>query len=212
MELFPPRPALDWDQVVEYTFLADFDLLWDTRQDIRTRPWATPAARLAMDSYFKVLRAAEEIQRLNVEIPRLTTFMRDEEAYLFAKEMELTSTDAVLAHQVRIFRIQRGRFIGHHTAILNQLVALPGFTGGSFFGVRATNETVSVETPTTPMQVPNTLPIQPLSDSIEGENGMIDEEDDLAAEQAGEDQDEHLVGAFYTVLEMSDDGGTLITN
>ena len=67
MELNPPCPTLDWDQVVEYTFLADFDLLRDTRQDIRSRPWATPAARLAMDSYFKVLHAAEEIERLNVE-------------------------------------------------------------------------------------------------------------------------------------------------
>ena len=68
MELFPPRPTLDWDQVVEYTFLADFDLLRDTRQDIRTCPWATPAACLAMDSYFKVLWAAEEIQCLNVHV------------------------------------------------------------------------------------------------------------------------------------------------
>ena len=88
-----------------------------------------------MDSYFKVLRAAEEVERLNVKIHRLTTFMRDEEAYLLAKEIELASTDPVLAHQVQIYRMQRGRFIGHHTTILNQLAALPGFTRGSFFGV-----------------------------------------------------------------------------
>jgi hypothetical protein len=193
--------------VVEYTFLADFDLLRDTRQDIRTRPWATPAARLAMDSYFKVLRAAEEVERLNIEIPRLTTFMRDEQAYLVAKEMELATTDPILAHQVQIYRMQRGRFIGHHTAILNQLAALPGFTGtgGNFFGVRVTDQMLPVELPTTPDLM------QPLSDNVEVENEMIDKEDDLAAEQAGEDQDEHLVGAFYTVLEMSNDGGTLIS-
>ena len=169
-------------------------------------PWVLqwPAACLAMDSYFKVLCAAEEIERLNVEIPRLTTFMWDE-AYLLAKEIELASTDPVLAHQVQIYRMQRGRFIGHHTTILNQLAALPGFTGGSFFGVQATDQTLSVEL------LPTTLdPMQPLSDNVEVEDEMIDEEDDLAAEQAGEDQDEHLVGAFYTVLEMSNDGGTLI--
>ena len=205
IELNPPRPALDWDEVVEYTFLADFDLLRDTRQDICTRPWATPAARLAMDSYFKVLRAAEEVERLNVEIPRLTTFMQDEEAYLLAKETELAATDPVLAHQVHIYRMQHGRFIGHHTAILNQLAALPGFTGGSFFGVRRATDTLLVELSTTPDAM------QTLSDNIEVENEKVDEEDDLAAEQAGEDQDEHPVGAFYTVLEMSDDGGTLIS-
>ena len=82
------------------------------------------------------------------------------------------------------------------------MAALPGFTGGSFFGVRATDQTLSVEL------LPTTLdPMQPLSDNVEVEDEMIDEEDDLAAEQAGEDQDEHLVGAFYTVLEMSNDGG-----
>jgi hypothetical protein len=189
--------------VVEYTFLADFDLLRDTRQDIRTRPWATPAARLAMDGYFKVLRAAEEMERLNVEIPRLTTFMRDEETYVLAKETALAATDPVLGHQVKIYRMQRGRFTEHHTAILNQLAALPGFSGGSFFGIRAT----AVELPTTP--VPTT---QPLSDILEVEDEMIEEEDGLAAEQAGEDHDEHLVGAFYSVLEISDDGGFRFSN
>jgi hypothetical protein len=193
--------------VVEYTFLADFDLLRDTRQDIRTRPWASPAARLAMDGYFKVLRAAEEMERLNVEIPRLTTFMRDEETYVLAKETALAATDPVLAHQVKIYRMQRGRFTGHHTAILNQLAALPGFSGGSFFGIRATDQIFPVELPTTP--VPTT---QPLPDILEVEDEMIEEEDGLAAEQAGEDHDEHLVGAFYTVLEISDDGGFRISN
>lgn len=163
-----------------------------------------------MDSYFKVLRAAEEVHRLNIEIPRLRTFMRDEEAYLLAKETELASSDPVLGHQVRIFRMQRGRFIGHHTAILNQLTALPGFTG-NVFGIRETDETLPIEPPIAP--VLNTLHMQQPSDTIEGasENEMIDKEDDLAAEQAGEDQDEHLVGAFYTVLGMSDDGGSLIS-
>ena len=65
----PPKPQLQWDQVVEYSFLSQFDLLRsDSREDISQRPWATPAGRLAMDLYFKVQRAHEEIQRLNVEI------------------------------------------------------------------------------------------------------------------------------------------------
>jgi hypothetical protein len=33
--LRPPRPTLRWEDVVEYAFLSDFDLLRDTRQDIR---------------------------------------------------------------------------------------------------------------------------------------------------------------------------------
>jgi len=65
-----PRRQLDWKEVVEYTFLADFDLLRDARQDISDRPWATLAGRLAMDLHFKIERAHEEITRLNVEIRR----------------------------------------------------------------------------------------------------------------------------------------------
>ncbi|KAJ6605926.1 hypothetical protein B0H10DRAFT_2310689 [Mycena sp. CBHHK59/15] len=64
-----PRPPLSWEEVVEYTFLADFDLLRDSnRVDPSQRPWALPAARLAMDNYFKICRAVEEIKRLNIEI------------------------------------------------------------------------------------------------------------------------------------------------
>lgn len=44
----PRRQNLSWDQVVEYAFLADFDLLRDSRQDVRTRPWAQPGPRSIM--------------------------------------------------------------------------------------------------------------------------------------------------------------------
>ncbi|THU84381.1 hypothetical protein K435DRAFT_589530, partial [Dendrothele bispora CBS 962.96] len=73
--LKPPKPALTWEQIVECTFLSDFDLLRDTREDIRERPWSRPRERKAMDRYFKILRAREEIKRLNVEIRCVATFL-----------------------------------------------------------------------------------------------------------------------------------------
>jgi hypothetical protein len=42
-----------------------------------------------MDRYFKILRAREEIKRLNVEIPRVVTGTRDEYKVLRRKEQEL---------------------------------------------------------------------------------------------------------------------------
>ena len=66
--LRPPRTTLKWEDVVEYAFLSDFDLLRDTRQDIRHHPWATPTGRLALDTHFKILRAREELKRLNIEV------------------------------------------------------------------------------------------------------------------------------------------------
>ncbi|KAF8132147.1 hypothetical protein K438DRAFT_1694684, partial [Mycena galopus ATCC 62051] len=47
--LSPPRTHLTWEQIVDYAFLADFDLLREGREDIRSEPWAQPAGRRAMD-------------------------------------------------------------------------------------------------------------------------------------------------------------------
>ena len=49
-----PCCQLDWKEVVEYAFLANFDLLCDARQDISDQPWATLAGHLAMDLHFKI--------------------------------------------------------------------------------------------------------------------------------------------------------------
>jgi hypothetical protein len=63
------KPELVWEEVLEYTFLSEFDLLRSAcREDISQKPWATRLGRLALDSHFKQLRVREEIERLNVEI------------------------------------------------------------------------------------------------------------------------------------------------
>jgi hypothetical protein len=104
--LVPPRPALSWDDVMEYAFLADFDLLSDTRSDVRLRVWAKPASRVLMDQCFKMERAREEIARLNVEIPRVTTYIRDEEAFLLQQEQILSESDPPLSCQLRMRRLK----------------------------------------------------------------------------------------------------------
>jgi hypothetical protein len=76
--MVPPRPALTWESVVNAVDIADFDLLKDTRQDIRMLEWAQPANREGMVMYFQIKRAKEEITRLNVEIRRLLTFLYDD--------------------------------------------------------------------------------------------------------------------------------------
>ncbi|KAF8519506.1 hypothetical protein BU17DRAFT_75910 [Hysterangium stoloniferum] len=66
----PPRDPLD---------ITQFDLLRDGSQDIFHKPWIKAAEREASIAYFKIQRAHEEIQRLNIEISRLKTFICDEE-------------------------------------------------------------------------------------------------------------------------------------
>lgn len=127
--LVPPRPELTWDSVVEYAFLSDFDLLADTREDVRQRTWAKPASRKIMDQYFKMQRAREEIQRLNVEIRRFATYIRDEEAVLLERETALVVPDPPLAVQLRIRRLKIVRSNDLHIRRLVKLTSNPGFTG-----------------------------------------------------------------------------------
>lgn len=55
--LSPARPQLSWNEVVGYAFLADFDLLRDSRRDTRERPRSKPACRVPMVCFFKTVRA-----------------------------------------------------------------------------------------------------------------------------------------------------------
>ncbi|KAI6139517.1 hypothetical protein BKA82DRAFT_4364644 [Pisolithus tinctorius] len=92
--------TLEFEEVVEYAFLADFDLLRDTRKDISTHPWASPTARLAINMYFKLCQAEEEVVRLNVEIRRVVTYLIDEDRYLRACEALYQDTNPALAYQI----------------------------------------------------------------------------------------------------------------
>ncbi|KAJ7206977.1 hypothetical protein C8J57DRAFT_1099457, partial [Mycena rebaudengoi] len=76
--LNPPREHMTWAEVIHTTSLAEFDLLRDTRQDVRKLAWTQPARREAAVLYFGIKSAKEEILRLNVEIRRLITHMVDE--------------------------------------------------------------------------------------------------------------------------------------
>ncbi|KAG1881001.1 hypothetical protein F4604DRAFT_1879890 [Suillus subluteus] len=135
--MFPPRQILKWDEVVEYAFLADFDLLRNARVDVSQTPWSSPAARSAMDLHFKMCRAQEEISRLNVEVRRLVTYIRDEDIYLQVCEDQLKATSPALAHQVAIHRNIRGRFNSRHLKCLHDISKLPGFSGTVVPGVSA---------------------------------------------------------------------------
>ncbi|KAH7904048.1 hypothetical protein BJ138DRAFT_1019678, partial [Hygrophoropsis aurantiaca] len=55
--LDPPRLPLKWEQIVEFSFLAEFDLLRETDSQIHAKRWANPAHRLAAVQYHDLQRA-----------------------------------------------------------------------------------------------------------------------------------------------------------
>ncbi|KAJ7062969.1 hypothetical protein B0H15DRAFT_794779 [Mycena belliarum] len=130
--LEPPMPQLTWEQVVEYAFLADFDLLRDTRAEIRARPWMRPAYRLALDKYFRLQRAKEEIKRLNIEIRRVDRLLRQKGRELRRQEGKSEAEadeDLMLAVQLRLYRERRARFDDGHMRRFRALAKTPRFTG-----------------------------------------------------------------------------------
>jgi hypothetical protein len=190
--LDPPMAHLTWEQVVEYAFLADFDILRDTRAEIQSRPWTRPAYRLAMDRYFKILRAREEIRRLNVEIPRVVTWIRDENRVLRRKEAELSSAegkteeeadaDQGMAVQVRLYRERRGRFDDTHMRRFWALAKTPGFTGSVMPGV-------SLEMRAARREARAAAQVQRQA-AVRRANGGVSESDGSDEEMVGEEEDE----------------------
>ncbi|KAF8523630.1 hypothetical protein JB92DRAFT_3109913 [Gautieria morchelliformis] len=77
--LDPPHPELTWVQIVEYTTIAEVELLCTGAcEDIRNIGWADARNHEATICHLKLLWAKEEIVQLNVEIKRLATWVEHE--------------------------------------------------------------------------------------------------------------------------------------
>ncbi|KIO22578.1 hypothetical protein M407DRAFT_39675, partial [Tulasnella calospora MUT 4182] len=127
---------LDFKTVVNYAFVSQFDLLRDSRQDIRLKPWSKASNRFLMDKLFERDRAREEIIRLNVEIARLRTWIRDEDqdfrtAVQVARESD---SDQHLANEIEIRAQRRFRIHSRLLRTLHALERVPGFTGACIPG------------------------------------------------------------------------------
>ncbi|KAI5994859.1 hypothetical protein EDC04DRAFT_2872559 [Pisolithus marmoratus] len=115
---------------VEYTFLANFDLLCNAaHEDISQCPWASPAAHAAMDQYFRVCHVEEEIKHLNVKICHFITYLHDEDHYMRACITELQVGYPPLAYQVQLYHNVQAKFTNHHLCLVTEIAHLPGFTG-----------------------------------------------------------------------------------
>lgn len=155
-----------------------------------------------MDQSFKLCHAKEEIKQLNIEIQQLTTYMHDKNAYLRLKESSVVMSNPPLAHQIAIHCLERGCFNVHHTNILHKIYLLKGFTGTRELGtcLEETIPAIHEEPPSLPMAADGPPP--PVHNVMLGFDG----EEELEDEQAGEDEDIIVLGAYYSVLDMSSDG------
>ncbi|KAI0363067.1 hypothetical protein BV20DRAFT_1040098 [Pilatotrama ljubarskyi] len=136
-ELVPPRETLDWSKASHYAFLEEFALLRDTKNDIRSKPWAKPVVREAMRLSNRIARAHEEVENVNRELRRLHTSIRDEEI-LFATVLEDLKKRADLLHTaVEEYVHHRRTANARNMVYIQRAYDLPGFSGNKQPGFRA---------------------------------------------------------------------------
>ncbi|GBE88964.1 hypothetical protein SCP_1403720 [Sparassis crispa] len=151
--LQPLHPTLDWTKVSHYSFIDEFHILKDTRDDVRKRPWsrpAVPAVRETMKQARRIAQAHVEVERCNIEARRLHTLIRDKECMLDTVLEKLHEEHALIHGAVADFCQRRRNVNARHLACLQQLYALDRFTGelspGQQEGVTAVGSSPSVVT------------------------------------------------------------------
>lgn len=84
---------------------------------------------MLLDQFFKLEHAKEEIVWLNIEIPHLITFIKDEEAFLSSMQKHFKHENPPLAHQIALCCQCFKQANSEHCQWLRKLAELPGFTG-----------------------------------------------------------------------------------
>ncbi|KAG1876360.1 hypothetical protein F4604DRAFT_1880665 [Suillus subluteus] len=109
--------------------IREFDLLKHSRRDLLSKPWASKANREVAAKYFKVVRAREELTRLNVEVARLHTWVDDEDTHLSSVARSLSKTNPALACEIQ-WRFEERRQVNNiHRTRLRAIYDLPGYNG-----------------------------------------------------------------------------------
>ncbi|KAJ7034307.1 hypothetical protein C8F04DRAFT_1349600 [Mycena alexandri] len=194
--LVPAGRILSWSEVVEYAFLADFDLLRDPEKVGEVREWATPGARLLLDQYFRIERAREEVIRLDVEIRRFVTYLRDEKLELIAAEE-------------RGYRMERERYNEIHIKRLTEFAKKAGasFTGTLQPGVRVKKATPPPVNPMEGVVDAQSAAEQELVGRMDAVR-LEDEEHEIDDDVGERAEGEQLAEDLHTVFMVSEDGET----
>ncbi|KAG2120252.1 hypothetical protein DEU56DRAFT_747007 [Suillus clintonianus] len=126
----PPRPTLDYIDVIGYASLGEFELLKYSRHNVMTKPWTVPENREMAVKFFKVLRSHEEIIRLNVEIGRLGAWIQFEDQQMLSAIDSLQDEGSMmLAAEVQREFSERRRINDLHRIRLHSTAKLTGYSG-----------------------------------------------------------------------------------
>ncbi|KAI9063698.1 hypothetical protein FKP32DRAFT_1676382 [Trametes sanguinea] len=191
--LDPPREALDWMKVSHYTFLEQFTLLQNTRDDLRNKPWSQAHIRETMRIHRRITRAREEIDNVNREARRLHTHIRDEERLLTRVLGDLKDRGDPLHGAVLEYARHRRAANARNLAYLLRMYSMDGFTGTPTPGTRAgsvTSASGSELAHISEGEGPDSTSTSGLSALVTAENDMMNSEEQNG-DTGGDSDDVH---------------------
>ncbi|KAG1792700.1 uncharacterized protein HD556DRAFT_1432574 [Suillus plorans] len=113
--LSPPHPQLDWSKVSHYSFLEEFNLLRDTRQDVHEKMWAKPAIHAVIRQWLRIKH----------------------EDSLFTQCLASLAAEHVIEHVAVYEYCSRRRLINMQVLHrISKIHSLPGFSGSNSAGIR----------------------------------------------------------------------------
>ena len=120
---------LQYSEVLSYATLGDFDLLKHSRHNILARPWSNTMHRQMAVKYFKLLRAHEEITRLNVEVRQLQAWVDGETMEIRQIVAELSAQNPLLSAELWVLFHCQHRVNNQHQVWLQRIYDLKEYSG-----------------------------------------------------------------------------------
>ncbi|KAF9254307.1 hypothetical protein L218DRAFT_975891 [Marasmius fiardii PR-910] len=106
---------ISWKEIVNAAFLSEFNLLDNTKDNVRSRPWTSPANQELSTTFFKLIQAEETFDYFHTKIQSLVTYIKEE------------SRDPLLAYQINQDGLERGCFNAQHMMWLQKIPHLQRF-------------------------------------------------------------------------------------
>ncbi|KIY47442.1 hypothetical protein FISHEDRAFT_30409, partial [Fistulina hepatica ATCC 64428] len=125
--LTPPRKSLDWKEVAKYSFIEEFTMLRNTRQDISHNPWAEPAIRMLMKKARHIKNAKTEIVHCNVEVCRVHTAIVDEARHFRSVLSHLRDENSPIFGPVKAFCLRCMQINRHIMTYIYSIYKIPEF-------------------------------------------------------------------------------------
>ena len=127
--LDPPTLPISWEEIVEYAFVGEFDILCITWSDIWQEKWTKKSYRDATMKYYKLSRAQEEIKRLNIEVGWLRSFIYKETEHTEHVIEEISHDKPSWAAELCRWWILQSSVNRIHLQCLRQFQCEPYYTG-----------------------------------------------------------------------------------